>query len=128
MFTFLFDPFQRLGQKLWQFFRDIFGGIEAKKNCFWDFLTFIEHQRKNIFRYFLSDMDIEMLLLHIKSGFFFIASVRSRFSKNGFVRSSWFLYSFMICWVDIWDSFNVQNLSVCKEKRYLRHFRENVLQ
>ena len=72
VYIFLFDPFQRLGQKLWKFSRDFFGEIEAKKNCFWDFLIFIEHQRKNIFRYFLSDMDIEMLLLHFKSGFFLL--------------------------------------------------------
>ena len=75
----------------------LFGRIEAKKNCFWNFLTFIEHQRKNIFRYFLSDMDIEMLLLHFKSGFFLLQVCTHDFQKmasfglHDFYILSWFV-------------------------------------
>ena len=40
LFFYFFDSLQRIGQKLGRKARVLFGGIESKKSCFWDFLTF----------------------------------------------------------------------------------------
>ena len=47
LFSYLFNPLQRCGQKLSKAHILLFGRIEAKKKCLWDFLTFNKIHQPN---------------------------------------------------------------------------------